>query len=368
VTGKDLVGREEIVCQVITYVTHGENVVLIAPRRFGKTSVLMEILNRILAEDYFKIYIDLFTTPTKRFLAEQITENVLANKQLDALFHRFKQNVTELVRQIELRPVINDFAFIVGFSENKKDDNYLLENSLDFIDQFSLKNNRRMICGFDEFGDISKFDGETILKMFRSKIQFQKNTAYIFSGSYQSVMNQIFISSSAPFYRLTRIINLGPVPYNDFFTYLSDKFISKEINIENDAIKLLLKFTGGHPYYTQLLAQTIEFNYERLPVTAKDIPDMIEIMAQLENNYLEKVWEEICSTKENVQIILPIINGVQNLYGTMDLKKINVSRAIRRMISMGIIRKIKSGYILSDSLLSYWIKTRVLKIDRTECV
>jgi len=374
VTGKDLVGREEIVRQILTYVTHGENVVLIAPRRFGKTSVLLETLNRIQTEDYFKIYIDLFTTPTKRFFAERITEEVLSNKRLDAIFHRFKQNVTELVQQIELRPVINDFAFIVGFGEKQKDENYLLENSLDFIDQFSLKNNCRMVCGFDEFGDIGKFDGDEILKMFRSKIQLQQNTAYIFSGSYQSVMNQIFINSSAPFYRLTRIVNLGPVPYNDFFTYLSDKFKSKEISIGDDAINRLLKFTEGHPYYTQLSAQTIELHFspgrkaDNQSITASDIPDVVEMMVQIENSYLEKVWEEICGVKENVQIILPVINGVQNLYGMLDLKKLNVSRALRRMISMGIIQKIKSRYIFTDTLLRYWIKTRVLKLDKTECV
>lgn len=259
-----------------------------------------------------------------------------------------------LVQQIELRPVINDFAFIVGFGEKQKDENYLLENSLDFIDQFSLKNNCRMVCGFDEFGDIGKFDGDEILKMFRSKIQRQQNTAYIFSGSYQSVMNQIFINSSAPFYRLTRIVNLGPVPYNDFFTYLSDKFKSKEISIGDDAINHLLKFTEGHPYYTQLSAQTIELHFspgrkaDNQSITASDIPDVVEMMVQIENSYLEKVWEEICGVKENVQVILPVINGIQNLYGALDLKKLNVSRALRRMISMGIIRKIKSRYIFTD--------------------
>ncbi|MCF6280433.1 MAG: hypothetical protein L3J14_08810 [Flavobacteriaceae bacterium] len=49
------------------------------------------------------------------------------------------------------------------------------------------------------------------MKLFRSIIQLQQNTVFLFSGSYEAVMNELFVSKDSPFYRMTRIIELGNI-------------------------------------------------------------------------------------------------------------------------------------------------------------
>lgn len=77
VTGKDLVGRESIIREIIEYLKSGQSVAIIAPRRYGKTSVILEVLRQFYAQEYFTVYIDLFTTPTIRSLAQRITGDTL---------------------------------------------------------------------------------------------------------------------------------------------------------------------------------------------------------------------------------------------------------------------------------------------------
>ena len=74
------------------------------------------------------------------------------------------------------------------------------------MDPLAGKHRKKMICAFDEFGDVSKLDGDKIVKLFRSVIQNHKNTSCIFSGSYESVMNAMFIKKNAPFSRFARSV------------------------------------------------------------------------------------------------------------------------------------------------------------------
>ena len=86
VMGEKLIGREKILENIVRLLISGQSVVLIAPRRFGKTSLLIEALARIKNQGFFTANIDIFATPTKRILAEQITESVLKNRKLGKAF------------------------------------------------------------------------------------------------------------------------------------------------------------------------------------------------------------------------------------------------------------------------------------------
>jgi AAA+ ATPase superfamily predicted ATPase len=365
VTGNRLVGREEMINQILQLALNGQSIVLIAPRRFGKTSILLEVMERLKKHDTFQAYVDFFSTPTRRMLAEKITGSVLANKKLGSAFHKFKNNIRELLKQVQLKQVVEDFEFILDFADEKKDDFDVLTQSIDFIETFAGKFNKRIVCGFDEFGDLEKLDGSDIVKLFRSKLQLQKNTSFIFSGSYESVMNRLFLNSKSPFYRFSRIIQPGMIDKEIFEEYLTEKFELLEIPITAQPIKRILDFTMGHPYYTQLVCQQIQLEWKiEKKVNAANIDYYFDSVMWLELNYIEKLWEELSKSKEMVAVLLNLAKNNQNLYGKLQSGKINVSRALKRLKSGGTIRKIDSGYQFNDPLLLYWIRKKILNMDK----
>ena len=63
VTGDQLIGRKKEVRLIGEYLDMGQSVVLIAPRRFGKTSLLLEMLSRKKAAGSFTLFVDFFSTP-----------------------------------------------------------------------------------------------------------------------------------------------------------------------------------------------------------------------------------------------------------------------------------------------------------------
>lgn len=366
VTGKDLIGRDKELSLIQTLLLQGQSVVLIAPRRFGKTSVVLELLERLKREHHYVAYVDLFAVPDIRRLSEQVTENVLANKKLDSVFRKFGKNIGQVFKNIELKQVINEFEFILKYSSSASDDWELLADSIDFIEGFSQKNDRQMFCGLDEFGDIGKLDGERIVKLFRSKIQLQKNSAYIFSGSSESMMDSLFLKKNSPFYRLARIIELGYIAKEDFYRYLEHSFHKLSITVDHKFIESILEFTRGHPYYTQLVLQYIYIQNQLQPGTNKTALDVILNQLLLsEKNYLEKLWEDISARRELKQVVIKIAEGIPSIYSQIDSRSINVARSLNYLKGSGYIMKNEEGrYILSDPLFSLWLRKTVLKLSK----
>jgi AAA+ ATPase superfamily predicted ATPase len=209
VTGEELIGREEEINEIIQTIKAGQSVALIAPRRFGKTSIMMEVMNRLNREKFFTGSIDIFTVPDIEQLAFEITSQVLKNRKLDEALNKLKRNLGEILTNIKFRKEIEGAEFILGFGKPQNDPWEQLRSSLRFIETFALKYNKKICFAFDEFGDIEKLDGTEIIKLFRGIIQNQKQSVYIFSGSFESVMNKIFVTSKSPFYRMVKIVEPG---------------------------------------------------------------------------------------------------------------------------------------------------------------
>ena len=213
-----------------------------------------------------------------------------------------------------------------------------------------------MLAAFDEFGDIKKLDGEHIVKLFRSVIQLQQNTTFLFNGSYESVMSELFVSKNSPFYRMTRIIELGNINNHDFKIYLKRVFVENDITIDSHRISEILLFTKGHPYYTQLYAQELLINY-KLSDTEVLVSheETLQQLLIVEKSYLEKNWEDISKKRENKVVITAIAKGIVNIYSEIDNKKINIARAVNDLKKQGLISTKDSSYVLNDPLFNEWI-------------
>ncbi len=100
-----------------------------------------------------------------------------------------------------------------------------------------------MVCAYDEFGDIIKFDPKgNLVKLFRSKIQHHVHSTYLFSGSYESVMQNLYIRGNSPFYRLARVIKLQYLDEKPLFNYLSSKFADFGLSIPENYSGKIIQF------------------------------------------------------------------------------------------------------------------------------
>ena len=68
--------REAEVEELLTDVLNGQDVVVFAPRRYGKSSLVWRVSQRAIAQDVLVAHVNLMTTPTTERLAEKLAETI----------------------------------------------------------------------------------------------------------------------------------------------------------------------------------------------------------------------------------------------------------------------------------------------------
>jgi len=158
---------------------------------------------------------------------------------------------------------------------------------------------------------------------------------------------------------MVKIIEPGFVKKDDLIKFTEKKFNELNVSFDREIIIRGVGLTKGHPYYIRLFIQEYYFQY--LQDGKPSDPEVIfNKMMLSENNYLEKLWDEISNKKETRLVFIKIIETGKP-YTEIDNKGINISRAINELRGKGLIFTDESGYVVSDPLLEKFVKERVLK-------
>src|SRR5918911_2209609 len=68
--------REREIAEIESDVRNGQDVVLFAPRRYGKSSLVWRVAQRLVKRRVLVAQVDLMTTPTKERLAEKLAATI----------------------------------------------------------------------------------------------------------------------------------------------------------------------------------------------------------------------------------------------------------------------------------------------------
>jgi len=104
VSDEYFVGRDAEIASLTVDLRTATNVVLISPRRYGKTSLVLRVLRALEQEDVLVAYIDLLRTPSKERFASHLAAAIyhgLLGAGAQAL-----QRATEWFSQLRIRPRI----------------------------------------------------------------------------------------------------------------------------------------------------------------------------------------------------------------------------------------------------------------------
>ncbi len=361
VTGKDLIGREREKREIKELIKGGQSVILYGPRRCGKTSLALTVLQEFQSLDYYTGSVDIFSTPELSILAEQICDATLSNRKISRLINEVKESISSVVKKMEFKNVIEEFEFILKFGERRVNEMNLLTNALDFPNDFADKFNKTMVFFYDEISDIVKLDGEKIVKLMRSKFQLHDNAVYIFAGSYQSVMKDIFINDKGPFYRFGKLIYIGNLKQKPLKEYIHAKYAQKGIEVDDKIIEQILNKTNCHPYYTQLLCRELYFAMldESRQVRQSDVDEAFEEAMRTENDYFDILWARISNFSSQKKVLGYIAFDRDDLFALEKKKNINVARTLQLLINNGFIRKVEKGwYEFIDPLFKVYVKSK----------
>jgi uncharacterized protein len=276
--------RQEETRLLLSHIKNNNNITLFALRRLGKTGLIHHVFNQLSAsKKTICIYIDIFpTTNLKEF----------TNRLATAIYSRFPEKKGIGQRFLSflklLRPVFS-YDALTGNPEvtldlgQPKEYEKTIQQLFAFLDSQSAK----IVIAVDEFQQITTYPEKNVEALLRTYIQQLKNTRFIFCGSNQRIMTEMFANAKRPFYGSCINISLDFITQEQYSAFIVNHFKLKGRHITKEAVDFILEFTQSHTYYTQLLCNQV-FATNSKQVTLENIQSVCaSLLAQNENTWYQ---------------------------------------------------------------------------------
>jgi AAA+ ATPase superfamily predicted ATPase len=343
-------------------IANGRNVAVIAPRRFGKSSLVATALRRAAARGVPAVEVDLMTTPTKERLAAKLAKSIHADLASPLL--KAKEQL-RLFSGLRISPSVTvdssgAFSFSFAASRNPSDIDATIERLLELPAEIAAAEQRRVVVFFDEFQEVTEIDPH-LPGLMRSLFQAQRDVAHIYAGSKRDMMHRLFSDRNEPFFRSAKIVELGTIAAPEFRAYVHAQLDRTDRAVSDATVARLVEVTGGHPHATQELAYAL---WEEVPegftATESDLDAALRAVLRAENARFTLIWE----TATRPQKLLlqafahepgrPFSNGYRLAH---DLPPSSgVQRALRPLVAQELVAKEPDGsYDLVEPFLREWI-------------
>ena len=342
--------RHDELGKVQSILSSNNHVIIISPRRFGKTSLIRKAVKSI-NRDVLMLDLQLINS-IEDFAAQYLRRvyRVFPSEKIKQFVRNFR-----IMPTISLNPVNGEIEVSFKAIDNNLP---LLEDVLNLMEQLSSPSNRTIVI-LDEFQEIIRF-GKGIDRKLRSIMQLHQNINYVFLGSQESMMREIFEKKKSPFYHFGLLLPLTKIEKTHFRAYINagmSGICSHPEKITDE----VLDFTDGHPYYTQQLAYSVWNNLKQSPDNKDAVGQSIVDTIQTHDFDYERLWATFNNTDKNMLTLL----AQKNDTSTLPLSKANSTKptstifsSIKRLMANGAVLKTNRGYEIDDPFFTKWIITR----------
>jgi AAA+ ATPase superfamily predicted ATPase len=363
--GRQFTDREEELRTLMLDLSSGQSVLLFSPRRFGKTSLIIRILEQLKAKGLLVVYVDLFGVTSLagfgRMYADAITRATSSKLQEAVRFVR--EHFPTIVPKVIVKGG-QSAEVEIGFEAPRHDTEKWLSDIYDMPQTIAKRKHKRVVVVFDEFQEVATLGPkESVERGLRSKIQHHDQVAYVFMGSKRHLLDELFVDKNKPLYRFAKSMVLGRIPKDKFTAFIKERFQSAGIAIDALNVSEILSLTECHPYYTQQFCHEIcNATLPRKHVTLTDIARAKESLLQSQSYAYTTIWESLSPKQRQVMAAL-CQNTSANLYSDDFMRRFSlgmptIQTAMKALLKKGLVEKENSHYVLTDIFFTEWIRRK----------
>ncbi|MDO8806599.1 MAG: ATP-binding protein [Elusimicrobiota bacterium] len=360
--GKAFVGRKDELADIARGLESGERIFLISPRRFGKTSLIINLLERLKNKGLLTAYIDLYRVASLEQLASLFAEEVLLKSETRL------ETVARLARDVLplLRPKITvdqegQLSAELDIGKSGREQSAALAQLFNAAEKIAQKRNKRLVIAFDEFQEVAALGGEPLEKLMRSVFQGHHNVSYMFSGSKQHLIADMVNNKDRAFYKLGRVLFLGKISEKDLRAFITERFAVIGVTVHEAAFQRILSAADSIPYYVQYLCSFLWNKCREGAVLSE------KLVAETAAHIADTQAPLYVGMLENVPLkqrkILQVVsrNLGEKLYSQEVIERNKLGPAptvqvsLNLLIKKGILEKENGGYTFSDPFFRLWV-------------
>jgi hypothetical protein len=367
VSGDDFADRRRELAELGRELAGGQHVFLLSPRRYGKTSLILTLLDRLRAQGLLTAYVDVFRATTAAQLLELMAQTVL--RGVESRPERVLRLAADLLGK--LRPQVGTdprgkptLSLEIGHSPRSV--LAVREEVLALPEELAKKRGRRLVLVFDEFQEIQRFPGVGLEKAMRSHFQTHRHVGYLFAGSRESALRDMASRERAPFYKFGRLVALGPIASQEFVPFLQVRFRRGHLRLSAEVGDAILAAADDVPYNVQRLCHQLWVlragKADR--IAERDIGDAIAGIVEQDAPHFNVGWDRLSLHQR--QVLQAIArSGGRNVFAGEFLtahrlgSHSSVQTSLRQLLKEQVLAKTGGEYRFADPFFREWVTLRL---------
>lgn len=325
VEGENFTDRKKETERLKKDFTHGINVILISPRRIGKTSLVKKVSSEI-ADPHIKVvFMDIYD----------------CRSEYD-FYNRFAVALVKQTASLGITPK-----------------EYTPQEILNLPEVIAKEKGLHLVVCIDEFQQIGEFpDSLNVQKRMRGVWQHQQNVSYCLFGSKKHLMTKLFQNRRMPFFQFGEMNELHKISTADWIPFIVSRFGSNhQIISEEQARKICEQVENYSSYVQQLSWNVMAEAGER--VTDEDLKSGFEALLAQNASFFTEQTRGLSSYQLN--FIRALCNGYHSEFSSKKVAdafpmgtKSNISRIKAALLDREIIDEDRYGVFLADPIFKYW--------------
>ncbi len=351
----DRVAETRRLCSLIR---NESNVTLLSPRRYGKTGLIMNVFERLSKNrEYETIYLDVFGTQNLAEFTKLLAASVIG--RLDTSLERLKGAARRLVQGV--RPSLSydeasgrpTLSFDVASVQAEK----TLADVFDYLKE----RDRRIVVAIDEFQQICNYPEKGVEAILRSHVQFSP-ARFIFAGSKQHLMRDMFMSPKRPFFQSSTMMPLGVIAEEPYYEFASGFFAEAGRKLDRDVFADLYRRFGGVTWYVQALLWDFYASGEDI-TSAKQLDEAVRERV-LSNEYDQQRLLEILPAGARRLLKAVAAEGVVKAPQSSEFiskhglrAASSVKTSLDMLLDKELLYRADDGYVVYDKILAEYLRT-----------
>ena len=346
--------------RLIKSIRNGNNLVIISPRRMGKTGLIQFCYDKPeISNEYHTFFIDILHTSSLReftyLLGREIYNTLLPRSRKIAT--SFIQTIKSISGKFGFDPVTNMPTFNVELGDIE-----MPEYTLEEIFKFLANADKPCIVAIDEFQQIGKYPEKNIEALLRTHIQKISNCNFIFAGSERHMMQEMFTSSARPFYNSADIMELKAIAIEEYVPFVKRHFENREKSIATENIEYVYNLFKGHTYYIQrTFNEAFADTDEHEECTDAIIKQAIEHQLEYSDTIFREILSNIAEKQKAVLYAIAKDGEAQNITSASFIRRhslasaSSVQSAVKKLLERDIITQTNKMYSVTDKFFAMWM-------------
>ncbi len=338
---------------------NGLNVVLISPRRMGKTSLVKRVQEMVDKSMIQTVYVDIYDCRSEYDFYNKFAESLLkqTSNKLELALENIKRFLVRISPKVAFSPdLTSEYSISLGITPKE----YSPEEILALPEILAKHIGKHIVVCIDEFQQIGEWpDSIYVQKRMRGVWQHQQHVSYCLFGSRQHMMTNIFQNKRMPFYQFGEPNYLQPIPTEDWIPFIQGKFAEKGLSISEESVTKICDIVRNQSSYVQQLAWNVMLNTDT-EVTEDTIKQGVrDLLDQCTPLFMEQLNS---LTTYQMNFLRAINDGQhdqwtsQEVLGKYNLgTKSNISKIQKFLFEKDFIERREDGLYLSDPVLQLWL-------------